>query len=140
MKKILVASLLVMLLPGCGMFKEAGAVDAVVVVVLVAIGNGQADAVYDNHCSEQFRASTTRQQWKKTVAIYREKLGEFKSCNHNSFHIKSISGKTTCQADYDVQWAKATGTVEVDMAKENGVWKLTGLIVNSEALAGAAGG
>jgi len=140
MKKILIASLLVMMLGGCGMFKEAGVVDTAVGIVLNAIGQGQADEVYDNHCSEPFRASTTREQWKETVAIYHEKLGEFKSCDRNSFHIQTVNGKTTCEADYDVQWTKANGTVEVDMAKVDGVWKLTGLIVNSEALAVSAGG
>lgn len=96
--------------------------------------------LYDTQTTPEFQSVTNREQWNQIGAVVQEKLGALKNKTTTNINVRSMNGVTTAVVLYSAQFEKGAGTIEMNLRKDAGQWKILGLHVNSPLLASAPSG
>ena len=96
-----------------------------------AINDGVKDDTYNTLLSNEFRSTSTAEQYEALQTILSEKLGPLKSKNVKSFNFKFNNGINSVDAVYNATFEKGDGTIRITLIKQNNDWKVYGFFVNS---------
>ncbi len=121
-----------LLLTGCQKEKpvDTSRIDAIANDILTAISAGQADKVYDNYFTPEYRKSLSREVWKEMVDAYSKKLGPVISMKRVSTSTVSIDGDVAGSFGFAVTWKNGPGTVKFNMSLRE-TWLLVNLFIDS---------
>ncbi|GEM_PF-2390488 len=113
---------------------DTSGIDAVAKDILTAIGNGQADKVFDVYFTPEYRKELSRPEFKAMVEAYQQKLGAFKSLKPRPGMTSTtqIEGYVDGSFGFDVKWEKATGLVVLNMSMRE-KWLVANIQIQSAA-------
>ncbi len=119
---------------------DTSGIDAIAKDVLTAIGNGQADKVFDVYFTPEYRKELSRPEFKAMVDAYQQKLGAFKSLKSRPGMTSTtqIEGYTDGSFGFDVKWEKATGLVVLNMSMRE-KWLVANIQIQSDVFDDVAG-
>jgi hypothetical protein len=97
---------------------KTSGMDTIAKDILTAIGNGQADKVFDVYFTPEYRKELPREEFAAMVEAYKQKLGAFKSLKPlpNMTNTTRIGDYVDGSFGFDVKWEKATGLVILNMS------------------------
>lgn len=131
------ALLLLVVGAGCGLGDMTAAQGEVSLLVDALFQTVESEAWADSYaslCAPDFQKATSKEAYAKLGSVFRERLGPLGSKSLQGFHVRSNNGVVTAQAAYQGTFKQGTGVISVTYVKQNGVWLLLGLHVNSPLL------
>lgn len=119
---------------GWRFFSASNEVSGTVDEFLRRIGNGRAEAAYDELTTFRFRRAEGRAEFAKRSAMIRERLGRYLEKGTRQFYLNYRNGTWHARASYGATFEKGTATVTVRLTKQSGRWLIDGCDIDAPAL------
>jgi len=113
-------------------FKSADGTAAPQIDALFAASqNGTFAETYDTLTTQEFRDSTSKEDYAALGESFAVRLGALQSKSLTSFNMQTNNAGSFIDVKYDATFEKGAGTIEAKLKQENDGWKFLSFRVNS---------
>jgi hypothetical protein len=125
------------LAPGCSAVEEKNRqAEKTADLVLKLLAAEKVDSLYDHYTTEEFRQANSAETLRKLAKALHLYLGKPEKHSLAEYHFRAVNGDAAGEYLYQVQWAKADGTLRLKLQWRNGECKIQALDIQSPVLEG----
>lgn len=133
MRRLLLIVACVLPLAGCGLFEGVDTAVKAAVTFHEQYNAGKFGEIYDGS-SDDLHATAARDEFMKTLASIREKLGLIRATERTGFNARADSQGTFVELEYETDFENGAGTEGFTWVIADGRAKLRSYNVSSNAL------
>ena len=132
MRKALIGAL-ALASAGCSAGSDIATVEREVERFHELAADGEIDRLYDQS-TDEFKRAATAEQFRALLDVIDERLGDVRRTNREGWHVNYTNAGTVVTLTYDTQFERGRGTERFVYRVDDGVARLLGFHVNSDAL------